>query len=205
MNYNFLKILFQENYSARVKFIIDFIFLLLIYFALKNSFGLSIIYSEIFTVIIYTIFPSIVIALYGSHNSLFRYTSIIGAIKVIYGLISAYLVILVLNILLKNQDYLNQILFFFLSSYFLIAFRFMIKFIYQKISLEVELVDNFMIFGAGNNGIITKRAFYNSPRYRIKGFIDDDKSKINKEIDGVNVFKLGPKLLLFIEKHNVKK
>ena len=37
-----------------------------------------------------------------------------------------------------------------------------------------------MIFGAGNNGVIVKRAF-NSVEYRIICYIDDDKNKIGKK------------------------
>ena len=62
-----------------------------------------------------------------------------------------------------------------------------------------------MIFSAGNSGIITKRAFYNSSEFKILGFVDDDKYKIGKNLDGVTVFKLGVKLNKFIVDNDISK
>jgi FlaA1/EpsC-like NDP-sugar epimerase len=62
-----------------------------------------------------------------------------------------------------------------------------------------------MIFSAGNSGIITKRAFYNSSEFKILGFIDDDKFKIGKTLDGVPVFKIGAKLNKFLSKKNISR
>ena len=62
-----------------------------------------------------------------------------------------------------------------------------------------------MIFSAGNSGIITKRAFYNSSEFKILGFIDDDKFKTGKILDGVTVFKLGVKLNKFIVDNDISK
>ena len=127
MNFSFLKIVFEENYSSRVKFLIDFIILSLVYYFILNTIGLSIIYSKIVSFILYTVIPLIFIYLFGSYSSLFRYTSIISTLKVIYGLLSSYLIILFFNIYYNNDDYLNQTFFFFIASYFLVAFRFFVK------------------------------------------------------------------------------
>ena len=62
-----------------------------------------------------------------------------------------------------------------------------------------------MIFSAGNSGIITKRAFYNSSEFKILGFVDDDKFKTGKILDGVTVFKLGVKLNKFIVDNDISK
>jgi FlaA1/EpsC-like NDP-sugar epimerase len=62
-----------------------------------------------------------------------------------------------------------------------------------------------MIFSAGNSGIITKRAFYNSSEFKILGFVDDDKIKIGKSLDGVTVFGIGIKLNKFIVDNNISK
>jgi FlaA1/EpsC-like NDP-sugar epimerase len=62
-----------------------------------------------------------------------------------------------------------------------------------------------MIFSAGNSGIITKRAFYNSSEFKILGFVDDDKLKTGKILDGVTVFKLGVKLNKFIVDNDISK
>ena len=47
---------------------------------------------------------------------------------------------------------------------------------------HLKPINNIMIFGAGNSGIITKRAFYNSSEFKILGFIDDDKFKIGRSL-----------------------
>ncbi len=62
-----------------------------------------------------------------------------------------------------------------------------------------------MIFSAGNSGILTKRAFYNSSEFKILGFVDDDKFKTGKILDGITVFKLGVKLNKFIVDNDISK
>ena len=62
-----------------------------------------------------------------------------------------------------------------------------------------------MVFSAGYSGVIAKRAFYNSSEFKILGFIDDDKNKVGKTLDGVPIFKLGAKLNKFISKNNISK
>jgi FlaA1/EpsC-like NDP-sugar epimerase len=100
---------------------------------------------------------------------------------------------------------LNQLLFFFLLASFLISYRILIKVLFSRINETSENINNLMIFSAGNSGIITKRAFYNSSEFKILGFIDDDKFKIGKTLDGVTVFEIGLKLNKFIVDNDISK
>ena len=52
-----------------------------------------------------------------------------------------------------------------------------------------------LIYGAGENGIYFKRAYQNNLGFQISGFIDDDKSKVGKYIDGVPIIDLNIKKL----------
>ena len=81
----------------------------------------------------------------------------------------------------------------------------LIKAVFTKANEVSKNLENIMIFSAGKSGVLTKRAFYNSPDFKILGFIDDDKYKIGKILDGVTVFKIGAKLNKFIIDNNITK
>jgi len=81
----------------------------------------------------------------------------------------------------------------------------LIKAVFSQTNEKSKNLENIMIFSAGNSGVLTKRAFYNSPEFKILGFIDDDKYKIGKTLDGVTVFKIGSKLNKFIVDNNITK
>ena len=98
-----------------------------------------------------------------------------------------------------------QLLLYFLIVFFLISYRILIKILFSRVNKTSEDVNNIIIFSAGNSGVLTKRAFYNSSEFKILGFIDDDKFKIGKRLDGVTVFEIGVKLNKFIADNDVSK
>ncbi len=62
-----------------------------------------------------------------------------------------------------------------------------------------------LIFGCGNSGILTKRALFNNSEFKVLGFVDDDKSKLNMSIDGVKVYGINKSLEKFIKKNKIDK
>ena len=136
---------------------------------------------------------------------MYRYFNIEDTIRLSLAFLLNSLLFLIYSIYFDQFFIVNQLLFFFFSLGFLLISRILIKIIFSKINKNSEILINILVFGAGDSGVITKRAFYNSPEYKILGFIDDDKYKIGKILDGVPVFKLGDKLNKFVVENNVSR
>ncbi len=80
---------------------------------------------------------------------------------------------------------------FFISTFLLIAFRLIVKSIYFEFSKLFKLEKNVIIFGAGDKAITLMRVLNREPevRYKIKAFLDPDELNINKQLDGITVYK----------------
>jgi len=162
-----------------------------------------------YNLISYLIFPFIsVVILYllKSYNTMFRYININDILKLLTGIILSSLIFFIYTHNFGKNFEINHLLLFFFSCSFLVFYRIVIKILFSTVNLQSEhIVKNIMIFSAGNSGIIAKRAFYNSSEFKILGFVDDDKLKTGKILDGVTVFKLGAKLNKFIIDNDISK
>ena len=150
--------------------------------------------------ITYLIFPFLsVISFYilKIYNSSYRYFNINDIFRLVMGIGLNSLFIFIYSGDFERTFVLNQLLFFFLLASFLISYLILIK--------VSENINNIMIFSAGNNEKKKKRAFYNSSEFKTLGFIDDDKLKIGKNLDGVRVFEIGSKLNKFIFDNDISK
>ena len=166
---------------------------------------LSIVNYNLISYLIFPFLSVVILFLLKSYNAMFRYLNINDILKLLSGIIlsSSFFFIYAHNFE-KNFE-ISHLLLFFFSFSFLVFYRIVIKILFSRINKTTEHVNNIMIFSAGNSGIITKRAFYNSSEFKILGFIDDDKFKIGKILDGVRVFKLGAKLNKFLVDKNISK
>ncbi|WP_338872943.1 nucleoside-diphosphate sugar epimerase/dehydratase [Spirosoma sp. SC4-14] len=78
---------------------------------------------------------------------------------------------------------------YFISMVLLVSIRFTIKYLYQLlIAKPVSQARPVLIYGAGALGIHTKEVINRDPDYRILGFIDDNSSKTQKTVHGIQVF-----------------
>jgi FlaA1/EpsC-like NDP-sugar epimerase len=82
------------------------------------------------------------------------------------------------------------ILEFITSLLFLVSYRVFVKIAYAELSKPHSNQIKVMIFGAGEAGIITKRAMEAESRSRVKvvGFIDDDPKKKKTTIEGLKIY-----------------
>jgi FlaA1/EpsC-like NDP-sugar epimerase len=79
---------------------------------------------------------------------------------------------------------------FLISFFVLMAARLVIKSVFQSIVKSSNAVSrNVIIFGAGSAGIITREALLQdyTTNYNVVAFIDDNKSKIGKHIEGAPI------------------
>tara|TARA_B100001059_G_scaffold236322_1_gene286204 strand:- start:2335 stop:4107 length:1773 start_codon:yes stop_codon:yes gene_type:complete len=162
-------------------------------------------YSSLFA---YLIFPLIIVSIFymfRAYNTSFRYLNINDIFRLLIGFFLSVIVFIIYIDNFEKKSLTNQSLLFFFLISFLISYRIIIKVLFYRANKIFEFTDNIMIFSADDNGIVIKRAFYNSSEFKIMGFIDDDKYKIGKIFDGVTVFKLGNKLDNFIINNNISK
>ena len=198
-------ILFKKNYPVWLKLFIDFFLLALMFYLISSLIVLPVFYFASISHLVYAFTSVVILHIFKAYNSMFRYFNIHDSIMLFSGLLLSSLTLLLYSYYLDEVVILNQLLFFFISSSILMFYRILIKVIFSRTNKISKPVNNILIFSAGNSGIITKRAFYNSSEFKILGFIDDDKSKTGKILDGVPVFKLGSKLNKFLFKMSISK
>jgi FlaA1/EpsC-like NDP-sugar epimerase len=76
------------------------------------------------------------------------------------------------------------------TTFLMISLRIMFKALYQELTNPNKEKRSVIIFGAGESGIITKRTLDRDAgtKYKVLGFIDDDKKKQGKKLEGVSIF-----------------
>ena len=181
-------IIFKNNYPLGLKVLIDFFFIMLIFYLMNQIVDLPFMHSNLITYLFFPFLSVIIFYILKIYNSMYRYFNINDILRLVMGISLSSLIFFIYAGNFEKIFVINQLLFFFLLSSFLISYRILIKLLFSKINETSDNISNVMVFSAGNSGIITKRAFYNSSEFKILGFIDDDKFKIGKTLDGVTVF-----------------
>ena len=200
-----LQILLKNNYPYGLKLFLDFFFLLIIVYSMYQIIDLPILYSNVLSYIILPFISVIMLSILRVYSTMYRYFNINNILSLLIGIILSFFTFFICAGNFEKTSVINQILLFFFSFSFLASYRMLIKAVFSKANEVSKSVENIMIFSAGKSGVLTKRAFYNSPDFKILGFIDDDKYKIGKILDGVTVFKIGAKLNKFIVDNNISK
>jgi len=93
---------------------------------------------------------------------------------------------------------------FFCNLVFLLAFRFFVRWLYQRITNPIKGRKNIIIYGAGESGLITKQTIERDAqsKMRVVAFLDDNKKLWGKKIGGAEI--LSPqKLEAISKKYNV--
>ncbi len=76
------------------------------------------------------------------------------------------------------------------TSFTLIAARILVKTLYMEIKNPSKGKSDVIIYGAGESGIITKRAIDadQGTKYKVVAFVDDNENKSGKTLEGVEIF-----------------
>jgi len=149
------------------------------------------------SIVFYIVIKLVVFYLFKIHKGLVRHTSTEDLRRII----SASLICSVLFVgvgILRYYFYDGYYLFptsvllieFMAASILLLGSRFAIKLIYIE-SVKTKTIDHrVLIYGAGISGLITKRTIEKdvSNRYKIIGFIDDNKKLSGNRLEGVTIF-----------------
>ncbi|MBX2940371.1 MAG: polysaccharide biosynthesis protein [Ferruginibacter sp.] len=95
---------------------------------------------------------------------------------------------------------------FFITSIYITGSRMIISYLYtyyrraKKIGPEKRIV----IYGAGHLGVFLKKSIHNSnDQYKLMAFLDDDKNKIGRFVEGVKVIPADHGLEDFVREHEI--
>lgn len=134
--------------------------------------------------------------LFRTYAGIVRYTGIQDAIRILrVTTLAAVLLFVVNGIYAYNQmdgnliPYSIIVIHFLCSSLLLIAYRTLIKQIFDYFQHQNITKRKALIFGAGRSGLISKRVINNDDRMDLKvvGFLDDDPVKSQKKLDGLPI------------------
>lgn len=183
-----------------------FIFLLDIFFSIlaivfafvfQYNFILKTIdWNQIFnTIFLLGLINSMVFISIKTYRGIVRYTGTQDALRVLFSIVLSTLVLYLIGLYNQNDLVSNHlsntvvILYGILSFLFLLGYRIVIRQSFIILRSYKQLKKSVVIYGAGETGVATKRTLEHDTRtsFTVIAFIDDDKKKQNKSVDGVRV------------------
>ncbi len=193
---------FAENTPRWLIFLIDLgicTFSLMLAFLLRFNFSIPGVEVDRFHIV----FPFVVAVrgasffLSKTYQGVIRYTSSKDAQRIfmVTACGSAFMIAAnYFNIhILKNDLFLVPlsivIIDYFITTFLLVSLRVMFKVLYFEWKNPNRAKTSVIIFGAGEAGIITKRTLDRDAgtKYKVLAFVDDDRKKIDKKLEGISI------------------
>ena len=143
--------------------------------------------------LIFLFFSLIYILFFKGYSMLLRFTTFIDISKLSLGLILS-IISYSIYIGADTRAHFNYLLLlFYFSLSLLVFYRLVVKILYNRTIKDDKHLST-LLYGAGTNGLRVKRALDDSNSTKVIGFLDDDKSKIGRTIEGLPVQSLNNKL-----------
>lgn len=148
-------------------------------------------------------------AISKTYKGVVRYTSSRDTIRIFYVIVSGSMLVFLINLIslkfvLGYYFIPNSVIIIdaFVSLFFLISSRLMVKALYSEIKNPSREKINVLIYGAGEAAVITKRTLDRdaSIKYKVVGFVDDDTKKHGRSLEGVFIY--GPDKLAALIRDN---
>ena len=185
--------IFKYHYSKKYAYAIDVIALVLAMELLLFLYVAGLIIRSPMDKVIFVALALGCITLFRGYRMLLRFTTFIDIGKITSGLLLALTIYAIFIQADTRAHYNYLLLLFYFSLSFLSLYRLVVKLLYARVIKEDKLI-NTLLFGAGDNGLQTKRALDDSNTVNVLGFIDDDPAKIGRSIEGIAVVQLNEKL-----------
>ena len=189
---------------------LSFVFAYSVRFNVSFDFNIEDLWTQVPIVITVSLISFLLV---GSYKGIIRHTGNKDAFNVFIGTtiiaIGLIFIVVINRVFAINESFTIPksiiVIHYLVSTFVLIISRFVFKVFFEIISSELSAITNVLIYGAGDSGIITYGALNRGSeiRYEVVGFIDDDKSKINKKIDRVRVYGIDKITPDFIENNDI--
>ena len=187
-----------------------FVIAYLIRFNFKFNFEVSKLSAQLPLVLFIAISSFLIV---GSYKGIIRHTGYRDAIKIIK---SSTIILTVLAFMVMVNRSLNLVadftipisillIHYLLNLVVLIASRYVYKSIYYLIVSDIKIDTKILIYGVGESGLLTYSVLKNDAKSNVKiiGFVDDDKDKWEKIMNGVPIFNPATITKAFIDKKNI--
>lgn len=195
--------IFKYHYSNKFAYALDALCLWLALEALLFLNGAVLIIRTPLDKPVFIALALVCITFFRGYKMVLRFTTFIDIGKIASGLILT-LVLYALYVKANTRGHYNYLLLLFYFSLSLLSlYRLVIKLLYARVTKEEKLL-NTLLFGAGANGLRTKRALDDSNAVNVLAFIDDDPGTLGRSIEGLTVMGLDQKLEKFIENKKVQ-
>ena len=136
---------------------------------------------------------------FHTYSGVLRYSSFVDAVKIFFAVLTNILLISFLNLLMYSTSY--EVLMYYsellvygvLSFLFLLMLRLLVKTMYDFLTQQSDIITPVMIYGTKSAAIGIAKMLMSEQvgsRYKLVGFLDDDKSASEKMIMGVKVYHL---------------
>lgn len=175
-------------------------FLIAIYLSSKlNDVSKAIDFTDTQRIIGLMFFQFLLFWAFHTYSGVLRYSSFVDATKIFFSILINVLLVFLINISLNftmdiEAFYLSELIIYgILSFLFLLLIRLLVKTSYDYFTQGGEFITPVMIYGTKSASIGIAKMLMSEQvgsRYKLVGFIDDDKSASEKMIMGVKVYHL---------------
>lgn len=141
---------------------------------------------------------SVSFIIFKTYDGIIRYFGLQDGLRIFYAIISVIAVLFFFSLFstfLGGSLYFSAVILIlnlFFSLIFLIAYRLLIKYLFNFFQYRKLEKRNVIICGAGDAGFATKRVLEHdySSNIRIVAFLDDNPRKTNKVADGIRIYNI---------------
>ena len=130
----------------------------------------------------------------GAYSGIIRYTGLEDSFRVTYTVGLGSILVAILNAIVVAQTgrYLipySIIVIAFMTAVFLLLFyRLLVKSIFSYYRNVGRKQANLVIFGAGDSGQMAQQVLSQEGKVRVVGFLEDDRTKIGKVLNGTRIY-----------------
>jgi FlaA1/EpsC-like NDP-sugar epimerase len=203
-----------SRFSILILDVIMIVFSCLLTYFLRygfDGFSTNVHMEEFWITLMLVVFNVIFFMVFRTFSGILRFSAFTDLLRIVYSLTLGYGLsyILLKTFSFRHPSFgISGTLFFstYVLNMMLMAFsRVVIKEFYEYITCQSKSSDNVFIYGTKDGGINIAQALNGNPelKYRVAGFISDEKPMIGKTLMGVNVYANDDRLFDVMEKKGV--
>lgn len=142
----------------------------------------------------YTLFGALSVVVTSSYKGIIRYTGLQDGARIIAMVFLNAVLVSIANLIFYYNSLANVvpysviIISFLSASLILFNYRLVVKYVFSYYKNVIFKKARILIYGAGQTGIITRHVVDSSPRTQTVGFLENDRNKIGKVLDGVKIY-----------------